>query len=259
MGKATFRFYEELNDFLPAHRRKVDFTAEFTEKRSLKDMIEALGVPHPKIDLILANGKPVGFSYILQDGDRFSVYPVFEALNIGNVTRLRRVPLRKTRFIAHKNLGDIVKYMRLLGFDTYYDAGASDRQLIEISNHEKRIILTQSNKLLKFKDVTHAIVIRSGTAKEKVGRIIDHLDIKDQTKPFSRCFLCNGLTESIAKDRAIHRIPSRKRAFYDEHARCRSCGKIYWKGTNFIEMKKAVDQMLGNCSYYWRIKRLQTS
>ncbi|MBW1901626.1 MAG: hypothetical protein JRJ20_08310 [Deltaproteobacteria bacterium] len=46
MGKATFRFYEELNDFLPNHRRKVDFTAEFKGKKSVKNMTEALRVPH---------------------------------------------------------------------------------------------------------------------------------------------------------------------------------------------------------------------
>ncbi|MCK5487774.1 MAG: MoaD/ThiS family protein, partial [Desulfobacterales bacterium] len=81
------RFYEELNDFLPRHRRKTDFEVEIKGKRSIKDMIEALGVPHTEIDLILVNEKSVDFTYILQDGDRISVYPVFESLNIENVTR----------------------------------------------------------------------------------------------------------------------------------------------------------------------------
>ena len=67
-------------------------------------MIESLGVPHTEIDLILVNGKSVDFTYILQDGDRISVYPVFESLNVENVTRLRRIPLRETKFIADINL-----------------------------------------------------------------------------------------------------------------------------------------------------------
>ena len=45
MAKATFRFYEELNEFLPQYRRKVDFETEFKGKRSVKDMVAALGVP----------------------------------------------------------------------------------------------------------------------------------------------------------------------------------------------------------------------
>ncbi len=37
MPKATLRFYEELNDFLPRHRRKTDFEVEIKGKRSKFD------------------------------------------------------------------------------------------------------------------------------------------------------------------------------------------------------------------------------
>jgi len=179
MPKGIFRFYEELNDFLPKQRRKTDFEAEFKGKRSIKDMTEALGVPHTEIDLILVNGKTVDFNYILQNGDRVSVYPVFESFNITDVTLLRKTPLRRHKFIADINLGDIAKYMRVLGFDLYYDSLLSTREIIEISKRENRVILTRSRKLLKFKDVTHGIFIRPDTTTEQVKQIIDYLDIKD--------------------------------------------------------------------------------
>jgi len=179
MPKGIFRFYEELNDFLPKSRKKTDFEAEFKGKRSIKDMIEALGVPHTEIDLILVNEKSVDFNYILQNGDRVSVYPVFESLNITDVTQLRKTPLRRNKFIADINLGNIVKYMRVLGFDLYYDSSLSTREIIEISKRENRIILTKSRKLLKFKEVTHGIYIRPDTTSEQIRQIIDYLDIKD--------------------------------------------------------------------------------
>ena len=179
MAKATFRFYEELNDFLPKQRRKVDFTAAFEGKRSLKDMVEALGVPPPEIDLILANGKSVAFDYIIRDGDRFSVYPVFEALNIEHVTLLREVPLRRTRFIADKHLGDVVKSLRQLGFDVYCDPARSDGEIIEISIRDKRIILTKNRKLLKSGEITRGICILPGTTTRQVRKIIDDLDLKE--------------------------------------------------------------------------------
>jgi len=80
MSKAIFRFYEEPNDFLPKRRRKTDFQLNFKGRRSIKDMIEALGVPHTEIDLILVNRKSADFVHVLQDWDRVSVYPVFESL-----------------------------------------------------------------------------------------------------------------------------------------------------------------------------------
>lgn len=182
MAKATFRFYEELNDFLPKHRRKRDFRTEFEGKRSIKDMVEALGVPPAKIDLILANGGPVGFDHILQDGDRFSVYPVFETLNIKNITRLRETPLRETRFMADKNLGAIASALQLLGLDVCFDPALSDREIVEISNREKRILLTKSRKLLQSSEVTHAVFVHPGTTSQQVQKIIEYLDLKDHAE-----------------------------------------------------------------------------
>ena len=245
MPKATFRFYEELNDFLPRQKRKTDFEADIKGKRSIKDMVESLGVPHTEVDLILVNGKSVDFTYILRDGDRVSVYPVFETLNIKKATRLRKVPLRRTTFIADSNLGDIVKYMRVLGFDVSFDSLLSPRQIIEVSEKENRIILTKSRKLLKFKEVTHGIFIRPGTMEQQIKRIIDFLDIKDQIKPFSRCLRCNNLLKTIPKESIAHRIPPKTRAFCNEYSYCKPCDKIYWKGSHFIKMKNLVDSLMG--------------
>ncbi|MBW2018017.1 MAG: twitching motility protein PilT [Deltaproteobacteria bacterium] len=200
MPKAIFRFYEELNDFLPEHRRKTDFEVTFEGKRSIKDMIEALGVPHTEIDLILVNGKSIDFDYIIQDEDRVSVYPVFEYLNIENVTRLRKIPLRRIKFIADNDLGDIVKYLRMLGFDVYYDPLLSNREIIKVSRQEKRIILTRSKRLLKYKEVTHGIFVRAEAIEKQIKRIIGYLDIKDNMKPFSRCLHCNSPLESVPKE-----------------------------------------------------------
>ena len=143
MFRATFRFYEELNDFLPKHRRKTDFQALFKEERSIKDMIESLGVPHTEVDLILVNGQSVDFFHILRDGDQVSVYPVFESFNIKDVTRLRPTPLRKTQFVADRNMEDIVRFMRLLGFDVFSSTALTNREIIDISLREKRITFNE--------------------------------------------------------------------------------------------------------------------
>ena len=62
MAKGTFRFYEELNNFLPKRRKKVDFEAEFNKRKSIEDIIEEFGVPSTNVDLILINGKSVDFN-----------------------------------------------------------------------------------------------------------------------------------------------------------------------------------------------------
>ena len=242
MAKATFRFYEELNDFLPKHRRRTDAATTFKEKRSIKDAIESLGVPHTEIDLILVNGKSVDFDYILQDEDRVSVYPVFEYLNISDVTHLRKFPLRRSKFIAGINLGKLAKYMRVLGLDLYFDERLSPRGIIEISKRENRIILTGDRKLLKYREVTHGMFVRPGTTVRQIQRILHDLDIKDRVAPFTRCLGCNSQLHMVPKEEVLDRIPPKARAYCDTYARCPSCDKIYWKGTHYIHMQKVVKQ-----------------
>lgn len=241
---ATFRFYEELNDFLPQQKCKTDFEVPIKDRRSVKDMIESLGVPHTEIDLILVNGHSVGFDYILEDKDRVSVYPVFESLNIGGATRLRPIPLRRSKFIADINLGNIAKYMRVLGFDVYYDTSLSKRDIISISKREQRIILTQDRKLLKFKDVTHGMFIRSGSTIEQIKQILIFLDIKDRVVPFSRCLQCNTHLNPVPKEKILDRIPAKTKQYCHEYAHCQPCDKIYWKGTHYLKMRKVVSQIL---------------
>ena len=245
MPEVIFRFYEELNDFLSPRRRKRDFQVGFKGRESIKDMIEALGVPHTEVDLILVNGKSVDFGYIIQHGDRISVYPTFESLDIKDVTRLREVPLRQTRFIADINIRDIVKYMRALGLDVCYDASLSPREIIRISKRENRTILTKSRKLLKFRNVTHGIFIRPGTTVEQIRGIIDYLPLRALIEPFSRCLQCNIPLVGVSKDRILDRIPAKTREFYDEYSYCTACDRIYWKGTHYMNIKKVVDEILG--------------
>jgi hypothetical protein len=83
MATATLRFYAELNEHIPPDRRKVDFGVSFEKGRSIGSLIESLDLPPEEVDLILANGEPVDFSYVLQDGDRLSIYPEFRTLKNG--------------------------------------------------------------------------------------------------------------------------------------------------------------------------------
>ncbi|HJX71574.1 MAG TPA: hypothetical protein VJ346_06470, partial [Bacteroidales bacterium] len=108
-AEVTFRFYEELNDFLPAHKRKVPFVAMVKGNPAVKDVIESLNVPHTEIDLVLVNGMPKAFDYKVHDGDFISVFPVFEMLNINNLKKTGK-SLRTTKFILDVHLGKLARY-----------------------------------------------------------------------------------------------------------------------------------------------------
>ncbi len=97
MAEVQFRFYEELNDFLPVVRCKQDFAYQIKKGETVKHAIEACGVPSSEVELILVNGESVDFSYLMQHGDRISVYPMFERFDISPLLRVRKRPLRESR------------------------------------------------------------------------------------------------------------------------------------------------------------------
>ncbi|MDZ7343194.1 MAG: Mut7-C ubiquitin/RNAse domain-containing protein, partial [candidate division KSB1 bacterium] len=187
MNCAYFRFYEELNDFLPEEKKKTTFVHHFKDRASIKDMIEAIGVPHTEIDLILVNGQAVDFSYLVQDRDRISVYPVFESLDISAVTNLRKQPLREAKFVLDVHLGKLASYLRLVGFDTLYRNDFSDAELAEISSRERRILLTKDRRLLKRRIVTHGYCIRETAPKKQLLEVLKRFDLFKSLDPFSRC------------------------------------------------------------------------
>ena len=239
--KAHFRFYEELNDFLPAEKNKIRFPYEFQDKPSVKDAIEALGVPHTEVDLVLANGVSVFFSYHLSDNDDISVYPVFESLDISPLTHLREKPLRNLKFICDVHLGKLATYLRMLGFDTLYENSCDDFAIVRLSGEHKRIILTRDTGLLKMKAVTHGYWIRSDNPEEQTVEVLRRFDAGSSIKPFCRCFVCNSLIKKIAKEDIIHLLEEKTKLYYDEFFQCRSCKKVYWKGSHYLRMKQFVE------------------
>ena len=241
--KIHIRFYEELNDFLPVQKRKKSFELIFNGKTSVKDLIESQRVPHTEVDLILVNGESVTFDYLPADGDRISVYPVFETFDISKATRLRPEPLRETLFILDVHLGKLAKKLRMLGFDTLYRNDYEDDQIIAIAGKEKRIILTRDIGILKNKRVTHGYFLRSTQPDEQLREVIRHFDLSGSIKPLNRCINCNGTIIRVDKEEVSDRLKPKTRKYFDEIFRCTGCGKLYWEGSHYKNMMKKVNEL----------------
>lgn len=241
-SQASFRFYEELNDFLPHSRRKREFVHHFADGASIKDVIEGLGVPHTEVDLILVNGDSVGFDYRAAAGDRISVFPKFESLDIGPVTRLRPRPLRDPRFIADANLGRLAAYLRLFGFDTSYRGDYRDDELASLAGREARILLTRDRQLLKRSCVTRGYCVRSDLPRDQVREVLQRFDLCNRLSPFTRCLRCNTEIRRVAREDVLEQLPPRTHRHYRDFQRCPACNRIYWKGSHYGRMRRFIDE-----------------
>lgn len=167
VGYVDVRAYAELNEFVELQARGLTVRRPFRSHQTVKDVLEAMGIPHTEVDLILVNGDPADFSYRPVAGDRIAAYPMFEALDIGSTARLRPAPLRNPRFVVDVNLGQLARLLRLLGFDTRWSSAADDPTLADISLGEQRILLTRDRGLLKRRAITHGLFVHSQHPEEQ--------------------------------------------------------------------------------------------
>jgi uncharacterized protein with PIN domain len=240
---AEFRFYEELNDFLPAEQRKTSFRSPFYGRPSIKDTIQAIGVPHTAIDLILVDGQSVDFSHKLRGGERVAVYPVFERLDISPLMRLRPGPLRCTRFILDVHLGKLARYLRMLGFDAAYKREQDNVTIIDLSLQQQRVILTRDLGILKQSRVTHGYWLRHDEPRQQLQEVVLALDLFGQLQPFTRCMDCNGRIQPVDRTLIRERINPNTFQQFREFWQCRDCMKIYWRGSHYEGMLRQVKKL----------------
>ena len=244
MVTATFRFYEELNDFLAPERRKREFACPCSESATTKHMIEALGVPHTEVELVLVNGESAGFDRLLKDGDRVAVFPRFEILDITPLLRVRDQPLRITRFVADAHLGGLAHLLRMAGFDTLYDNNFQDSEIEAIVARDGRILLTRDRELLKRRAITRGCYVRSLKSTQQLYEIFDRLDLRCSARPFTLCLECNAPLRAIAKAEVLTRLPPAVRARFERFSTCDICRRIFWEGSHWRRMRTLLDGII---------------
>ncbi|MEB3321230.1 MAG: Mut7-C RNAse domain-containing protein [Synechococcaceae cyanobacterium] len=232
MPEATFRFFADLNDFLPPQRRGLPFAHPIRPGGSIKDAIEAIGVPHPEIRLITVNGTSVGFDHSLTGGERIAVYPQFASFDIQSLSRVLPPPLPRIGFVLDVHLGRLARWLRLLGFDTLYRNDFSDGELARLSAQENRILLTQDRGLLKRRRIEHGAMVRSSDPEAQLKEVLERYGLHQELRPFVRCPRCNGPLVPVAKESIAHRLPRFTREEQEHFRECRSCRQLYWRGAH---------------------------
>ncbi len=240
MATAWFRFYAELNDFLPAAWRGRAFEVQFRPPLPVRHLIERCGVPHTEVEIVLINGVSVSLEQPVADADRVSVYPMFETLDVTPLLRLRDRVLREPRFLADAHLGRLAGYLRMLGFDTLYPVPGEDREVVDRALQEGRIILTRDRALLMHRRVTHGCYVRPTTPRLQLAYLLQRLDLCRLIRPFSRCIRCNGVLEPVAKAAVVAQLPPAVGATRQRFWRCRDCGRVYWRGSHYRRMRDFV-------------------
>lgn len=246
MPNLFLRFYEELNDFLPADIRKRTFEHRFEGEKQVSDVLAEFRVPLEQVDLILLNGASADAGQRLRDNDRLSFYPVFESFDISSLQKLREKPLRTPKFVLDVHLGKLANHLRMLGFDTQYRNNFSDADLITLSHNEQRTLLSKDRVLIEESGITRGYLVKEKDPKLQLVEILDRFDLYSLINPFCRCIECNTVLIPIEKEQILHRLPPKVKELFSNFLYCKNCDRIYWQGSHFAHMSKFIDSVIAH-------------
>jgi uncharacterized protein with PIN domain len=233
------RFYGDLVFFL---RSGKPIERQLTERASIKDVIEACGVPHPEVDLIVLNGRPTDFAEVIGTDAKLHVYPTtWERFTLFPENRIQSARIQQ--FVADGHLGKLVRDLRLLGIDVLYERDAQDRQLLDLAGADNRALLTRDRRLLMHAVLRHGYYLRSQNPFEQTIEVLRRFALASTLDPFTRCLACNAPLEHVDKAEVFDRLEPLTKIYYERFRRCPGCGQIYWQGSHFDRLRGRVEDV----------------
>jgi len=153
--------------------------------------------------------------------------------------------LRQEKLLVNSMCGRLTRWLRMLGFDTYYDREADDDQLIAMAKKEGRILITRDVELHEraSKAGLRTILLRSPHHAVQLATVISILRGELEIDPnLSRCPTCNSSLRRASRMEVEGKVPERSFKAHNEYWVCTGCGKIYWRGSHWRGISKVLEE-----------------
>ncbi len=229
MATARFRFHGALATFLPRARRDQAFDYACARAASLKNAIEALGVPHTEAGHLTVNGEPATLQRTVRDGDVIEVFPPAE-----------EKPGADAVFLADAHLGALARFLRMLGFDTLHDQALADAEIRRIAWDEGRIVLTRDRELLKCREITRGCYVHAIKPEAQLREVAARYALAGRARPFTLCLHCNLPLAPVDKAAVAQRVPEKVLLLHATFTHCAGCDRVYWPGSHYERMRAAL-------------------
>jgi uncharacterized protein len=226
--RARFCFDPALWPFLGKEKREKSFDYECARAATLKNAIEALGVPHTEVGALTVNGAPATLQRIMRAGDEVAV----EASKSGADPDLR--------FVADAHLGGLARFLRMLGFDTLYDNAFADEEIRRLADDERRVVLTRDRELLKCREIVHGAYVRALKPEVQLAEVARRYPLSEGARPFTRCLRCNVPLHPVERAAVAARVPRAVYELHERFMRCPGCEGVFWPGSHYLRMRETL-------------------
>jgi len=149
-----------------------------------------------------------------------------------------------TRFAADAMLGRLARWLRVLGYDTWYDIAVADPVLVQLAQAEDRILLTRDRHLLQHLRPARAHEVRHDEPLQQLRDLVLTLQLQAPGELFTRCLLDNAGLQTVPPEEAQPLLPEGVRAVPGPVRRCPVCLRLYWDGSHVRRMRAALERAL---------------
>ena len=139
-------------------------------------------------------------------------------------------------------LGGLARWLRAAGYDAAWEEGIADAELVRRCLAGGRTLLTCDRGLMACGAVrsgrVRALLVPPGLKKlDQLRFVMRALGLK-RGEP--RCMACGGRLVPISKESARPEAPPRSFAWCDRFFRCADCARLFWEGTHWQRIEKAL-------------------
>jgi uncharacterized protein with PIN domain len=151
------------------------------------------------------------------------------------------------KFLCDQMLGDLAKWLRFLGFDTYYaNNEINDDDLLKISKNENRVLLTKDKELIiRAKKIgVSNIKVDLKMLDDQIIQVLKTSKVKINNKDIlSRCSKCNDFLNKVNKDDVKESVPPLIFKNNDLFWKCDKCKTVYWKGSHHEKIISKINKI----------------
>ena len=136
------------------------------------------------------------------------------------------------RFLADRMVGKLVKWLRILGYDTVYMPEVSPAFVKREARRQGRILLTRRTCFLNQKDVPPFVFIHADRFRDQLKQVCGDLQLDVSTHLLTRCSVCNQALETVEREHVRRRVPAYVWQTQSTFVSCPKCHRIYWGATH---------------------------
>jgi len=148
------------------------------------------------------------------------------------------------RFAVDAMLGRLARWLRLLGFDAWYEPDVPDERLVRRALDDERWILTRDRALPVEWRAPRIHLVAAETPFAQLREVVGAFGLGARARPFARCSRCNAELVPLSAAEAEQRVPARVRERHQRFLACPACGRTYWEGTHVARIRRVLERTL---------------